>query len=468
MIQSAEQEKISTRPFGMRDQIGYMIGNIGNDLTFAFAGSFFMVFYSNLMGVSPALIGTLFGVARLVDAFTDIGMGAIVDNSKTTKNGKFRPWLKRMAIPVGVASIMMYNVFIIDWPLTTKIIYMFIVYLLWGSICYTAINIPYGSLASVITADPEGRAKLSTFRSIGSMIVAAFVGFVVPSVIYTQAGQVIASNFFWLSVVLGSLAALSYFICYKMVEERVELPEVTEKFSFKEFFSDLVVLFQNRGFLGLMLATMLHLLGMMAFGQLMQYLFIDYFQDTTLLPYAGLAMSFGGLAAAPFVGRITKRFGKKEAGATSLIVAGLLFIVTYFLSFEEPLYFVLMVLLINLVMGYFTMAMYAYVTDVIDDYQITEDDRKDGTIYSVYSFIRKVGQALAGFIAGASLTMIGFQEAVGGEQIVQTTEVSERVYALTTLIPGLAVLAAGLILLFLYPLGKDRVDKNQEILKEMQ
>lgn len=468
MIQSAEQEKVSTRPFGMRDQIGYMIGNIGNDLTFGFADSFFMVFYSNLMGVSPSIIGVLFGVARLVDAFTDVGMGAIADNSRTTENGKFRPWLKRIAIPVGVASIMMYNIYIMDWALSTKIIYMFITYILWGSICYTAINIPYGSLASVITANPEGRAKLSTFRSIGSMLVAAIIGYVVPNIIYTQDGQVIPNNFFWLSIVLGALAALAYFICYLMVEERVELPDTNEKFSFKEFFSDLVVLFQNKSFVGLMLATMFHLLGLIAFQQLLQYLFIDYFQDTTLLPYAGLAMSFGGLAAAPFVGVITKRFGKKEAGATSLIAGGLMYIITFFLKIENPIYYVLIVLVSNLIMGYFTMTMYAYVTDVIDDYQITEDDRKDGTIYSVYSFIRKVGQALAGLIAGSSLTLIGFQESVGTEQIVQTAEVSERVYGLATLIPGTALLVAGLLLLFLYPLGKDRVDKNQEILKEMQ
>ena len=253
-----------------------------------------------------------------------------------------------------------------------------------------------------------------------------------------------------------------------MVEERVELPDAAEKFSFKEFFNDLVVLFQNKSFVGLMLATMFHLLGLIAFQQLLQYLFIDYFQDTTLLPDAGLAMSFGGLAAAPFVGAITKRFGKKEAGATSLIAGGLMYIITFFLKIENPVYYVLIVLVSNLIMGYFTMTMYAYVTDVIDDYQITEDDRKDGTIYSVYSFIRKVGQALAGFIAGSSLTLIGFQESVGSEQIVQTAEVSERVYGLATLIPGTALLVAGLLLLFLYPLGKDRVDKNQEILKEMQ
>lgn len=263
------EELVVSKPFGIRDQLGYMIGNIGNDLTFGFAASYFMVFYSNVMGVSPAIIGVLFGVARLVDAFTDIGMGAIADNSKSTKNGKFKPWLRRIAIPIGVASIMMYNIFIMDWPLTIKIVYMFVMYILWGSICYTAINIPYGSLASVITSNSAGRAKLSTFRAIGSSLTSIVISFVVPAVVYTQSGEVIPTNFFWLSVVLGAAAALCYLACYFMVEERVQLPDVTEKFSFKVFFSELGILFKEKSFVGLMLSTMFMLLGAIAFSQLM-------------------------------------------------------------------------------------------------------------------------------------------------------------------------------------------------------
>jgi GPH family glycoside/pentoside/hexuronide:cation symporter len=467
-MENVQQVEEASKPFGMRDQIGYMIGNIGNDLTFGFASNFFMVFYSNVIGISPGIIGILFGVARLVDAFTDIGMGAIADNSNTTENGKFKPWLKRMAIPVGVASIMMYNIYIMDWALSTKIIYMFITYILWGSICYTAINIPYGSLASVITSNAEGRAKLSTFRSVGTMIVSAFYGYAVPKIIYTQSGQIISSNFFWLSIILGALAAAAYLICYFMVEERVELPETAEKFSFKSFFKDLIVLFQKKSFLELMLTTVFMLFGGLASRQLMQYLFIDYFQDTSLLPYAGLAFSFGGLAVAPFVGSITKKFGKKEAGAFSLIVAGLLYFIAYFMKIENPLYYVIIILLSNLVMGYFSMTMYAYVTDVIDDYQITEDDRKDGTIYSIYSFIRKVGQALAGFLVGTSLTLIGFQESAGSEQIRQTAEVGNGIYNLSTILPAIAFVVAGLILLYLYPLDKKKVKENQKILNNIE
>lgn len=75
----------NTKPFGVKDKIGYMCGDIANDFTFIFASSYVMVFYTKVMGVSAGMVGTMFLLARCLDAFTDIGMGRIVDNSKPTR-----------------------------------------------------------------------------------------------------------------------------------------------------------------------------------------------------------------------------------------------------------------------------------------------------------------------------------------------------------------------------------------------
>ena len=94
----------NTKPFGVKDKIGYMCGDIANDFTFIFASSYVMVFYTKVMGVSAGMVGTMFLLARCLDAFTDIGMGRIVDNSKPTKNGRIRPWILRMCAFVALAS----------------------------------------------------------------------------------------------------------------------------------------------------------------------------------------------------------------------------------------------------------------------------------------------------------------------------------------------------------------------------
>ena len=168
--------KQEVRPFGFRDKIGYMFGDIANDFSFIFASSYVMVFYTKVMGISAGMVGTMFLVARCIDAFTDIGMGRIVDRSKPTKNGRIRPWILRMCAFVALASFLMYQSFLVDASYGAKVAYMFITYILWGSIFYTSINIPYGSMASVISADPKDRSSLSVFRSMGGGIAGILIG----------------------------------------------------------------------------------------------------------------------------------------------------------------------------------------------------------------------------------------------------------------------------------------------------
>ena len=173
-------------PFGMRDKIGYMFGDFGNDFTFIFASSFLMVFYTKVLGISGGMVGTLFLVARFVDAFTDVTMGRIVDKMPPAPDGKFRCWLRRMCGPVALSSFLMYQTAMTGASMTWKIIYMYVTYLLWGSVFYTSINIPYGSMASAITAESDERTALSTFRSIGATLAGLVIGVVTPLFIYTK------------------------------------------------------------------------------------------------------------------------------------------------------------------------------------------------------------------------------------------------------------------------------------------
>lgn len=184
LIQGSFQEgkkmnEKAVKPFGLKDKIGYMFGDFGNDFTFIFSSTFLMVFYMKVLGISGAAVGTLFLVARFVDAFTDVTMGRIVDTCKPGKDGKFRRWIRIMAGPVAIASFLMYQSSLADASMTVKMIYMYATYILWGSICYTGINIPYGSMASAITDVPEERTALSTFRSIGATLAQLVIGVVV-------------------------------------------------------------------------------------------------------------------------------------------------------------------------------------------------------------------------------------------------------------------------------------------------
>lgn len=145
-----------------------------------------------------------------------------------------------------------------------------------------------------------------------------------------------------------------------------------------------------------------------------------------------------------------------------MLVAGIVYLVLFFLRVKSiPLFMVLM-FLGTLGTGLFNMIIWAFITDIIDYQEIATGRREDGTVYAVYSFARKVGQALAGGLGGFVLTAIGYIS----EAPSQTEAVAQRIYTVATLVPGGCYLVVFLIIQFAYPLGRKEVEKNTAILRE--
>ena len=454
----------SVRPFGWRDKIGYMFGDFGNDCTFIFASLILMVYYTKVLGISSGLVGILFLVARCLDAFTDITMGQLVDRMKPGKGGRFRPWLLRMCGPVAIASFLMYQSAIAQASMTVRIVYMFVTYLLWGSIFYTAINIPYGSMASVMTADADQRASLSTFRSMGAALAQILVGVVAPVFVYVNdvnGNQILDGT--RMTVVAGVFsvgAIICYVVCYYMTVERVQIAPV-DKAEHAGLGKTLHALVTNRALLGIILAAILLLLSSLLTQSVNQYVFIDYFKNSkavSLMTLIGMVPSF---ILVPFVVPITKKFGKKEASAVGCILAGIASVALFFLQVKSVWRYIAISTVGFIGFGFFNLVIWAFITDVIDDQEVRTGRREDGTIYAVYSFARKIGQALAGGLGGFALEVIGYDSSVQ----VQTPAVADSIYNIATLLPGLLYIGVGLALIFVYPLNKKRVEENVAVLK---
>ncbi len=463
MSQTRKQTK-EQRPFGMRDKLGYLFGDFGNDFSFIFASSYLMIFYTKVLGLSGAAIGTLFLATRVVDAFTDVTMGRIVDAKKPTKDGRFRPWIKWMAVPVAVASTIMYLYFVKDWSYGFKMTYVVITYLFWGSFCYTAINIPYGSMASAISADPGERASLSTYRSVGASLASLVIGVLVPLVVYStdeQGNQVVnPARFTLTAVVFGVLSVVCYMLCYFLCAERVHFEKKEQKT--EKIGAILKGLITNRPLLSLVIAALVLLLANLLGQTMNNYLFLDYFQNTKAMVALNLISVGGVLLVAPFVTKIADVFGKKEAGAAGMLLSGVIYVLLFLLRVKSIPVFLVLLFIAMLGVGLFNMVTWAFITDIIDYQEVTTGKREDGTVYAVYSFARKVGQALAGGIGGFVLTAIGYVS----EAAVQTVEVSERIYSIATMVPGICYLGVFVIMQFWYPLSRQEVEKNTAILRE--
>lgn len=464
-----QQEKIKEhRPFGLRDKIGYLFGDFGNDFSFIFAGSYLMVFYTKVLGLSGAAVGVLFLAARCVDAVTDVTMGRIVDRAKTSAEGRFRPWIRRMAVPVAVASTLMYLYVVRDFSYPLKLLYVTVTYLLWGSFCYTAINIPYGSMASVITSDAAERTSLSTFRSLGSAAATLVIGSVVPLLVYeTDAfgNQIVNPVRFTLTAaVFGVLAVVCYLLCYRLCTERIVVETSGKKRERNTEGSRGLVgsLLANRALLAIVGVALVLLLATMLGQTMNTYLFLDYFRDAKALSAVNLISVGGMLLTAPFAAKIAARIGKKEVGSLAMLTAAVVYLVLYFLRIRSIPAFMALLFVGMTGMGFFNMITWAFITDVIDYQEVQTGSREDGTIYAVYSFARKVGQALAGGIGGFALSVIGYVS----EAPSQTQEVSERIYTVATLVPGICYLIVFLIMQFVYPLNRREVEHNSKVLAQ--
>ena len=455
---------VTLKPFGLKDKIGYMMGDFGNDFFFIMASSFLTIFYTNVLGISGAIVGTLFLVARCVDAFTDIGMGQLVDRAVAHADGRYRVWIKRMMIPVVCSGVLLFVPWVAKLPMVWRIVYIFVTYILWGSFMYTSINIPYGSMAAVLTDDPVQRSSLSTFRSLGAAFAGAIVGSLTPMIIYDKlpnGDQVMNGNkVFLVACVFAVLALVCYTLCYKWSTERVvvEQPE-GKKQSAKEL---ITALFTNRALVSIIAAAILLLLSMLLTQSFNMYLYQDYFKNITAMSVAGLLSTACTLILAPFSGILTKKFGKKESASAALLVAGILYGVMFILKIENPWVFIGFLLIANMGSGLFNLMIWAFITDIID-YQTLKTGHNDGgTIYGVYSFSRKIGQALAGGLGGFVLTLIGYQSSVAGQVVTQTPAVLSGIYTVATLVPAVSYVLIALILMFWYPLSKKKVLEIKE------
>ncbi|SHE23896.1 MFS transporter [Actinomyces glycerinitolerans] len=454
-------------PFGLRDKIGYLFGDWGNDFTFLFATTYLMVFYTNVAGLNPAHVGTLFLAARVLDAFTDVGWGHLLDRMRPSATGRFRPWIRRMAVPVAVASSLMYFFGIAGWSYGGKMTYAAVTYLLWGSVCYTSVNIPYGSMASVITSDPDERAQLSVFRSFGATLAGIIVTLIPPLFLYTTiegVSQVVQKNFFWGAIGVGVLAVCCYLVCNRLVTERVHKPEPqgrTDGAEGRGFGGLIISLFSNRALLSLIGSNIVLFLAAMLSSTMLPYIWLYHFNDGRLSGPGGLVNYIPIIALAPLAAGLASRIGKKEIIGAGALVAGGIYVLVYFMHIHNPWVYIALMMIAGFGTALYTMLVWAMVTDVIDYEEVRSGERDDGTVYALNTWARKLSQAIAGGLGGYALGWVGFN--------ADTTQQSEStvngIYMFATLVPGILYVLVGLFILLVYPLSKRRVEENAAILQ---
>lgn len=478
MEQQRSLEAVQGHPnkIGIKEGMGYMLGDAGNLFVLTYVSSFLKVFYTDVLKIAESKVASLFLVTRLWDAINDPIWGYIVARKKPNADGKFRPYLKWVSVPLGISAMLCF----VDFSRFTSnqtliLLCAYVTYIMFGML-YTGMNIPFGSLASVITDDPEGRTLLSTFRSIGGGVGGAAPLLVAPLVIYKVTGtnaegmeikSADAGGMLTFGVVMGVLAIIFYMACFKTTRERVPSEQDPKVYMKKTYLGML----KSRPFVSAALAGIL-ISGQLQFASLNQYLYKNYFENTNLSIVGTIANYLPMVILILFMPKLVKRFGKKELCGFGTFFSALASILMFFVVPKldrlttGPAVFMLFLFIIGFGYSFVSITNWAVVADVIDYQEYKTGLRSESAIYAVYTFCRKLGQTAADSGGLLLLSRVaGYDGATMGSR-GYIPGVGEGILFVCTLIPAIVYTLVFVLMQFAYPLDKKRLEPVYKYVRE--
>ena len=423
------------RPFGMRDKIGYGLGDFGCNMSFAFINNYLMVFYVTCMGIKAKHFAVIILLAKIFDAINDPIIGGICDASKPGKDGKFKPWIKWASLPLLVSSILMF-IYAPNAPYALKIAMCLGLYCVW-SVAYTSVNVPYGSMQSVITTQSDERSSLSTWRSVGAMLAQIPVMVLLPKLVYDSKTSNPRGNvFIYIVGVMGLIGFVSFILLRKLTTERVE-PTVNNEQKFN-YFKTLASFFKNKPMMGVTISSVAYLALMMTVTNSMQYVFMCYFKNTKIIPIAtiiaGLPIGLGIVITKPLLKKFTKKQLCTYPFAISAVAAG----IATFVRFDNPYVWIAFIGVSMFGTCFYLTLMWALVADCIDYQEEKTGRREEGSIYATYSLFRKIAQGVGASIIALSLDLTGYSEKL--DALSQAEGVPEKIYTMTGALPLIGAL----------------------------
>lgn len=459
-----------------KDYIGYALGDFAGCLCFSTVTTILQKYYTDILGLTPLFIMIMFIAARVWDAINDPIMGRIVDVRKPNKDGRYRVWMKWVAIPLALATILMF----LPWPgladAMTPLgvaIYAAVTYIVFGMV-YTIHQIPYGSLASVVTTDAKERNKLSVFRSagaaLGSLPILVVTMFYSKKVYNADGTPLIGENgkqitqVQYLPIIIGVslmaiVACILLFVAYKNNKERVVAKPAEHQKG--ETWRIAKTLLRNRSFVAVCLTGLLLLAGQMFTQSFYTYLFNDLFASNWM-NLASQACSYGPMVVLMFfAGKLVKKFGKKEICAVGSLLAAIPNFILIFLKDQIvafPALFLAFCLISGIGISIITLEIWALATDAIDDVEVKTGVRNDGSSYATFMFFRKLGQVVAAIAVNGALLGMHYKSGAGE---VQTQSTLNAMYYMATAIPAGLFLFMGLVLFLVYGLSKKKTEELQ-------
>lgn len=433
--------------------ICYGFGDLASQFVWTFVGSYLTIYYTDIVGLAPAIVSVIMMGARIWDAINDPMMGAIAERTRS-KFGRFRPY-----IAFGCPFLAIFAVLTFTNPFgggsAAGAIWAAVTYIIAGML-YTLVNIPYAALSGVMTEDANRRNKINTSRNIGMNLGMVIVNALSAGLALRFSGEgaeVANGHGYMMTALIYAIISIPLFlIVFATAKEKVQPMHGTQAFSFKDTVNNLV---RNKY---LMIITLIMLLQMTAFmGRIAvtSYYVIYCLGSFTMIALIMTIPSLGGIIGSFFVPFFAKRFGKRAVLMGSMLIQAVGLLVIYFAPFDN----ITMVLVGCWIFGLFNVGFpmtLSMVADSVDYMELKTGIRTDGTAYATYGLATKVGNAIGGSIGVLLLAAFGY---VANAE--QTVEAMNGINIVVNLIPAiLFILGAAACLLW------DMSDKDADEIRE--
>lgn len=459
----------------LSEKVGYGLGDMSSSMFWKLFGAYLMIFYTDVFGISAAVVGTMFAVTRIWDSFFDPVVGAVADRT-SSRWGRFRPYLLFLAVPFGVIGILTFLT--PPFGQTGKIVYAFITYALMMMV-YSAINVPYASLLGVMSPDPADRNTLATYR-----MTFAYLGSFLALLLFMplvnafgggnsggpMLGWLTAPQAGWLMAVgvIAVVCVLLFLGCFALTKERVR-PVRQGKTSLK---TDLRDLLHNRPWWILLGAGVASLVFNSIRDGATVYYFKYYVDETAVgsISFLGLPFVLSGLylavgQAANILGVIlaapvSNRIGKRRTFMAAMAVASVLSIAFFWLGKDQLVPIFILQALISICAGSIFPLLWSMYADCADYSELQTGNRATGLIFSSSSMSQKFGWAFGTAITGWMLAQFGFQA-----NAVQSAETLQGIRMFLSLLPAAGAFLS-LVFIYFYPLSEQKMRQITHELEE--
>ena len=428
------------------EKIGYGLGDFGSNVVFQTILILLPAFYTDVFGLAPAAMGTMFLAVRLLDTVTDPIMGMVADNTNT-KWGKFRPYLLWFAIPFSVVFV--FTFITPDFSENGKLAYAYPTYAAL-MVLYTVVNIPYCALGGVITSDSQERVSANSYRFFIATSAGVLISYFAPDLIEYFGNGNEQDGYPYAMSVFGVLAILAFFGCFALTKERVKQVASTKG----SLSVDFKTLLKNDQWLVVALLFLVLLVPIVLRGASQVYYVKWFIGDAELIAAFLTTGTFCQMIGAGFASSLTKKLGKVPAYilVQSIIVVGS--IALYFVS-NSNLYAIFILFgVVNFFVQMGAPILFTMAADTVEYGELKTGRRVTGLVFSGALFALKLGVAVGGWLIGLILAYYGYD----GKAEAQSPEAIQGIVLSLTLFPAIGHFLLIPIVSF-YKLNKKRCDE---------